>query len=326
MAALNRKVVLLAFDGVEILDVGGAAGAFGSANQELLNPAYAVLVASARGGAVRSSCGMQINTTPLSEIGDMSAGTFLAAGAPDLEPLLAAGADPSVKQPVLSMLQGCERYGAVSSGAMILAQWNLLKGRRIATHWEFHEVFDQMHPDVEVEAHATFITQGRLWTSAGMAAGIDMALAMIEADLGSAVGRAVARRLVYEPRAGGRAPSPPSDTGVGHGYGDLIRWMLENLDSPLDVETLSRRAGQSVRSFHRKFSAATGKTPAAFVEALRLQQAQILLAQGLPIKQVATAVGLTDANKFSRAFRRSHGMTPSSFRSLRAHPHAGRNG
>ncbi|MDG2520265.1 helix-turn-helix domain-containing protein [Caulobacter segnis] len=324
MAALNRKVVLLAFDGVEILDVSGPAGAFGAANQELLNPAYAVIVASAMGGAIRSSCGMQISTTPLSDIGDMSAGTFLAAGAPDLESLLATGADPEVKAPALSMLQGCERYGAVSSGAMILAQWNLLKGRKIATHWEFLEVFDRLHPEVDVETGATFINQGRLWTSAGMTAGIDMALAMIEADLGAEVGRAVARRMVYQPRPGGRAPAPPLDAGASHGYGDLIRWMLGNLDSPLDVETLSRRAGQSVRSFHRKFSAATGKTPAAFVEALRLQQAQILLSQGLPIKQVATAVGLADANKFSRAFRRSHGMTPSSFRSLKDHPHGPR--
>ncbi len=320
MAALNRKVVLLAFEGVEVLDVSGPAGAFGSANQQLLNPAYAVMVASAAGGAVRSSCGMEISTIALSEVGEMSTGTFLVAGAPNLDHLLAA-ATPDLGDWAIPLLDNCERYGAISSGALILAQWGLLRDRQIATHWEFVDVFDRLHPQVAVEPDATFINHGRLWTSAGVTAGIDMALAMIEADLGADVGRAVARRLVYEPRAGSRAPaSTPADLG-GYGYGELIRWMLENLDSPLDVETLSRRAGQSMRSFHRKFSAATGKTPAAFVEALRLQRAQILLAQGLPIKQVATAVGLVDANKFSRAFRRSHGMTPSSFRALRSHPH-----
>lgn len=319
MAALNRKVVLLAFDGVEVLDVSGPAGAFGTANQELLNPAYAVVVASAAGGTIRSSCGMEISTVALSEVGDMSTGAFLVGGAPNLDHLLAAAAAPELRPWAMTALEGCERYGAISSGALILAQLDLLRGRRIATHWEFVEAFDRLHPEVTIEPGATFINQGRLWTSAGVTAGIDMALAMIEADLGGEIGRAVARRMVYEPRAGARAPAPAPDMG-GHGYGELIRWMLGNLDSPLDVETLSRRAGQSVRSFHRKFSAATGKTPAAFVEALRLQQAQILLAQGLPIKQVATAVGLVDANKFSRAFRRSHGMTPSSFRTLKTQP------
>lgn len=319
MAALNRKVVLLAFEGVEVLDVSGPAGAFGSANHELLNPAYAVMVASAAGGPVRSSCGIEISTVALRDVGEMSAGTFLVAGSPNLDHLLAA-ARFELKDPAIALLDHCERYGAISSGALILAQWGVLRDRRIATHWGFVEVFDRLHPQTAVEPGATFINQGRLWTCAGVTGAIDMALAMIEADLGAEVGRAVARRMVYEPRAGCRAPTQAPDVG-GYGYGELIRWMLENLDAPLDVEALSRRAGQSVRSFHRKFSAATGKTPAAFVEALRLQQAQILLAQGLPIKQVATAVGLVDANKFSRAFRRSHGMTPSSFRTLKSQPH-----
>ena len=311
-----RHVVLIAFDGAQVLDITGPAAVFAAANDELPRPAYRLTIASPGGGNVMTSSHVGIATERLTGI-DGPVDTLLIAGGSDagLRTLIR---DREAQAWVGGKVATARRYGSVCGGVFALAAWGLIDGRRVATHWRDVDDLARTYPALAVDAQALYVEDGPLWTSAGITTGIDMSLALIERDLGSAVATNVARRLVlYARRPGHQSQfSPLLDAQAAGDYADLIDWIGGNLAADLDVEALAARAGQSVRSFHRRFTAATGKTPAAFVEARRLEHARNLLGAGAPMKRVAAESGFRSPERLTRAFSRVFGVSPSTWRAV----------
>jgi transcriptional regulator GlxA family with amidase domain len=199
----------------------------------------------------------------------------------------------------------------------------LLERRRIATHWDACQPFAAAFQNVTVDPDALYIADGKLWTSAGVTTGIDMALAMVKADLGAPIASEVAKRLVlYARRPGFQSQFSPvlqAQAKADSPFGELIGWILENLDAPLDVRNLAERAGLTERTFYRRFVASVGETPARFVETARLDAARMLLSRGQPLKAVASQVGLYPAARMAEAFERRFGISPRLFRDMHAH-------
>ncbi|MCJ1902877.1 MULTISPECIES: helix-turn-helix domain-containing protein [Paracoccus] len=323
-----HQVAFILYPGFELLDISGPASVFNGANRALGQrgrPAfYKVVPLSAQGGAVDSSSGIALETRPIAELPG-KAGTVLVVGA-EREPLLQAMADPVLRSMLPRLTAEAGRFGSVCTGGFVLAASGLLDGHRVATHWDACEAFARTFPGVAVEPEALYLAEGRLWTSAGVTTGIDMALAMVAHDLDAGIAGEVAKRLVlYARRPGYQSQFSPLLRAQARGdnpFGDLIGWMQANLDTPLDVPSLAARTGLSERSFHRKFTAATGETPARFVETARLDAARMLLSRGLPLKTVAAQVGLSPAPRFAQAFERRFGITPRLFRDMHMDPPA----
>jgi len=313
-----RHIVLVAFHGAQVLDVTGPAAVFAAANDELPAPAYKLSIASPGGGTIMTSSHVGIATEPLAAI-EGPLDTLLIAGGSD-EGLQQLTRDRAARDWVRRAVPTARRYGSVCAGVFALAAWGLIDGRRVATHWRAVDDLRRLYPALNVDAQALYVEDGPLWTSAGITTGIDMSLALVERDLGSAVATNVARRLVlYARRPGHQSQfSPLLEARAAGDYADLIEWIGANVALPLDVEALAARAGQSVRSFHRRFTAATGRTPAAFVEARRLEFARSLLETGAPLKRVAAEAGFGSAERLTRAFTRVFGVAPSTWRAVHA--------
>jgi len=316
-----RHVVLLAFNGVQALDVTGPSAVFGAA-AEAVPESYRVTVAAAGGAIVRSSCGVGLATTPVADIPPAAVDLLLIAGG-DTAGLRTLARDAGARDWATAVAATAERHGSVCSGAFVLAAWGLADGKRVATHWRGVAELARRYPAVAVEPDALFVEDGRLWTSAGITTGIDMALAIVERDHGAPLAAGIARRLVLHGRRAGHqsqfsALLEAQGVAALGGYAGLVEWMAANLEARLDVETLAARAGQAPRSFHRRFRAATGATPAAFVETLRLERARALIEAGTPLKRTAAACGFGAPDRLADAFTRRFGLTPSAYRAARA--------
>lgn len=320
-----HHVAFIVYPGFELLDVSGPASVFNGANRALGQrgkPAfYEIALASAEGGAVESSGGVALETRPIAELRPGQARTVLVVGA-EREPLMQAVANPTLRAFLPRLAGQAERFGSVCTGGFVLAALGLLDGRRIATHWDSCKPFAKTFPEVMVDPDALYVVDGRLWTSAGVTTGIDMALAMIVRDHDASIAGEVAKRLVlYSRRPGFQSQFSPVLEAQVKGdspFADLIGWMQSNLDLALDVPSLAARAGLTERTFHRKFVAATGVTPARFVEAARLDAARMLLSRGLSLKSVAAQVGLFPPARLAEAFERRFGVAPRLFRDMHA--------
>lgn len=320
-----HRVVFVVYPGFELLDTSGPGAAFNNANRAL-NPAgkppfYRLDLASVAGGPVTSSSGVAVVTRRFDELASEAIDTLLVAGS-EREHLLPAMADPALREGLPPLANKARRLGSVCTGAFILASLGLLDGRRVATHWDACAPFAAAFASVTVDPDALYVVDGRLWTSAGVSTGIDMALAMITHDLDAAIAGQVAKRLVlYARRPGYQSQFSPllqAQVKADSPFADLIEWIQANLDAPLDVPALAARAGMTERTFHRKFSEATGETPARFVETARLDAARLLLSHELPLKSVAARVGLFPATRLSEAFKRRFGVEPRLFREMHA--------
>lgn len=320
-----HHIIFVIYPGFELLDVSGPASVFNGANRALdqsgQSAFYKIVLASARGGAVESSAGVALETRQIVELGPDQADTILVVGA-EREPLLQALADPALRASIPRLVNEAERFGSVCTGGFVLAALGLLDGRRIATHWDSCKPFAKAFPKVTVDPDSLYVVDGRLWTSAGVTTGIDMALAMVSHDLDAAIAGDVARRLVlYARRPGYQSQFSPILKAQVKGdspFADLIGWIQSNLDAPLDVPSLATRAGLTERTFHRKFVTATGITPARFVDAARLDAARMLLSRGLSLKTVAAQVGLFPTARLADAFERRFGVAPRLFRDMHA--------
>ena len=319
LPAPPQRVVILAFDDAQVLDVAGPAAVFAAANDEVATPAYDTVVASPRGGNIRTTSCVALAAEPLRSIAPDSVDMLLIAGGSEAG-LVGLVRDRVARAWTCRAVRAARRYGSVCAGVHALAAWGLIDGRRVATHWRDVEALARGYPAIRVDAQALYVEDGPLWTSAGITTGIDMCLALVERDLGGAVATSVARRLVlYARRPGHQSQfSTLLEAQGAGGYSALLDWIAANLDRPLDVETLAAQAGQSVRSFHRRFVAATGKTPAAFVEALRLDRARTLLSSGTTLKEAAARSGFGSAERLARAFTRLFGVSPSVWRAVHA--------
>ncbi|WP_395714286.1 GlxA family transcriptional regulator [Reyranella sp.] len=309
-----HRLYLLAYEGCQLLDVTGPAAVFGAANEATDRPAYDLRIVSADGGLVRSNCGVALDSR---KIGGQPDTLLVAGGSRGLKTAMTR---PDLRRWLRRMAPKAERFGSVCTGAFVLAAAGLLDGRRVATHWASCERLARGFPALEVDAESLYVVDGKIWTSAGVTTGIDMALALVEADLGPALANLIARHFVlYARRPGYQSQFSPllqAQTEAEAPFADLIDWMQAHLDHRLDVPELAARAGLSERSFYRKFTEATGKTPAHFVEGLRLDAARTLLAGDLPLKAIAGKVGLSSPARFGQAFERRFGMAPSLFRQM----------
>ena len=316
----RHRVTIIAYKGCQLLDVTGPAAVFGAANEALGQPFYEVAIASPDGGAVVTNCGVALQSR---KIGGQPDTLLVAGGSLGLK---AAMAHPGLRRWLRKAASGTRRYGSVCTGAFVLAAAGLLDGKRVATHWASCQRLADLFAAVEVDADSLYVVDGKVWTSAGVTTGIDMALALVEADLGAAAANLIARHFVlYARRPGYQSQFSPllqaqtsAQSAAETPFVKLIDWMQAHLDQPLDVPTLAARAGLSERSFYRKFTDATGKTPAHFVESLRLDAARTLLGQGLPLKAIAGKIGLRSSARLGRAFERRFGMAPSLFREMHA--------
>jgi transcriptional regulator GlxA family with amidase domain len=320
-----HHIAIVVYPGFELLDVSGPASVFNVANRALAQRGipefYKVGLFSAESGAVQSSSGVSLGTRSIAELRPAEAQTLLIAGA-EGEHLRPALADPTLRATIPRLAAKAERFGSVCSGGFLLAALGLVDGHRIATHWDAYIPLAKTYPKVEVDPDALYVVDGRLWTSAGVTTGIDMTLAMVAHDFDATIAGEVAKRLVlYARRPGYQSQFSPvlqAQMKADSPFAELIAWIQAHLDEPLDVPSLAARAKLSERTFHRKFMAATGKTPANFVEVVRLDAARMLLSRGLSLKSVAAKVGLFPSTRLAEAFERRFGVAPRLFRDMHA--------
>ena len=314
-----RDIAIIAFDGVQVLDVTGPAGVFAAANEAAGSHPYRVHILSPQGGAVTGGSGVRLLTDAVGAVDPASFDTVLVAGGSK------AGLEALVRDAAFAgwMAQACDgarRYGSVCTGAFALAYFGLVKKQRVATHWEAAALLARHYPALAVDADALYVEDGRVWTSAGVTTGIDMCMAMVARDLGEAVANAVARMLVvYARRPGYQSQFSPvlgAQARATQGFTGLIDWIGERLALQLDIARLAEQAGMSPRSFHRKFTQALGETPARFSETMRLERARQLLAGRASLKEIAARTGYATPGQFSKAFVRRFGVSPALFRDM----------
>jgi transcriptional regulator GlxA family with amidase domain len=313
------RVVLLAYENMNVLDLCGPLQALATASRYAPadGPArYETTVASAEGGLVTTSSGLAIATTAVSALDACEIDTLIAPGGCKGETYSAPAA---LIEWVARRAPTVRRLCSVCTGAFLLAEAGQLAGRKVATHWEWASRLRDSHRGVEVDADKIFVRDGSLWTSAGVTAGIDMTLAMIEDDFGHQAAIDTARRLVmFMKRSGGQsqfsAPLSAQARDPG-GFGDLHAWIAANLRADLSVERLAERANMSPRTFARSYAAKMGITPAKMVDGLRLEAAcRSLEESDLPLKAVADAAGYGDEQAMRRAFHRQFGVGPKTYR------------
>lgn len=320
-----RRVLLVAFDCSQALDVVGPLDVFAGAREaqarrRARDPGYAMSIAGPTASPLRLECGLAI-------VPELTLSKAAARGASPVDTLIVSGGagarraagDRSVLRAVERIAGRARRVASVCTGAFVLAAAGLLDGRRATTHWAFCEELAQRYPSVRVEPDPIFVRDGSVWTSAGVAAGIDLSLALVEEDLGREVALLVARYLVvFVRRAGGQSQfSAPLKAQAAERapIRDLQAWIVEHPEAALDVPSLARRACLSERHFARVFRSEVGVSPAAYVERVRVETARRLLettARG--VEEIAAAAGFGTSEALRRAMGRQVGLSPREYR------------
>jgi transcriptional regulator GlxA family with amidase domain len=313
----QRTVLVVLFDGVQSLDVTGPVEVFAGAEQ-LVPGTYRIGTASLDGAPVRTSSGLTL----------VPDGTL--AGAPGPHTLLVPGGrgtrrpDPRLTGWLRENGPRAERLVSVCTGAILLAEAGLLDGRRVTTHWAYCDTLARDHPAVEVDADPVYVRDGHVSTSAGVTSGIDLALALVEEDLGREVALTVARHLVvFLRRPGNQAQFSAqlaAQTAQREPLREVQQWITEHVADDLTVEALAARARLSPRHFARAFRAETGTTPGRYVDRVRLEHARRLLEDtGDGVEEISRASGYGTPEAMRRAFVRALGTAPAEYR-RRFHP------
>lgn len=315
----SLRVVVLAHDDMNLLDFTGPVQTLFTASRRHSGagqPLYEVIVASESGGLVTTSSGVQLMTVGLSALEGLAIDTVIAPGGCkgdeyDTPPALVAW--------IRRRASGVRRLCSVCTGAFLLAAAGQLDGRRVATHWEWAARLQDAHPRIDVDPDRIFIRDGSVWTSAGVTAGIDLTLALVEADFGHKIAIDTARQLVmFMKRTGGQSQfSAPLSAQEGE-YDDFVElhaWVAGHLAEDLHIERLAEHVNMSPRNFARVYLAKSGRTPAKMVETLRLEAARRLLEEtDLPFKRIAALTGHIDEQNLRRTFLRRMSVTPSDYR------------
>ncbi|MCK1754408.1 GlxA family transcriptional regulator [Bradyrhizobium sp. 137] len=317
-----RTVVIVALPWVQLLDVAGPLDVFAEANVQAGRAAYALFVAATEPGPIFSSSGVRlmpdrIIDRDLQEPID----TLLVAGCPNATEI---PANANVVGWLRRRASRTRRFGSVCSGAFFLAAAGLLDGRRVTTHWAVADTLASKFPSVTVDKDAIYVIDGKLRTAAGVTAGLDLALALVEEDLGRETAMKVASQLVmFFKRPGGQMQFTRKGAAVPAGRAalqELQRWVAANPGLDHRVANLAKRMELSPRHFARLFRAEVGITPATWVEEARVNAARRLLEFGNEApKQVAIRCGFADADTLRRAFARHVGVTPAEYRKQFAH-------
>lgn len=313
---MSKTIAILAFPGVQLLDVAGPLDVFAQANAELGHELYSLRIVGKSSAPILSSSGARL--TPDWVVGDSlpCIDTLLVAGAPSV-------ADIHLSEPtkrwLLATARQAKRFGSVCSGALILAASGLLDGRRVTTHWAVANDLKHNYPNITVEEDSLHVRDGKVRTSAGVTAGLDLALALVEEDCGREVAAQVAAQLVmFFKRPGGqlqfsrKGHAGPAGRSV---LQEVQRWAAANPTQDLSVDELAKRAGLSSRHFARLFHTEVGITPAVWVEMMRVSTARTLLETGSETpKQVAARCGFANADTLRRSFMKHVGISPAMYR------------
>lgn len=310
---MKKTIGIVLYPGFQVLGLS-VSTVFEFANLTAGRDEYAVTLLSEHGGSVRSSMGFGIETERLK---GRKFHTVIVSGDSDGAPQ-ATGVTPYLR----NALKSAQRVAATCTGAFVLAEAGLLDGRRATTHWHFARALQHDYPNVTVEEDRIFIVDGPIWTSAGATAGIDLALALVEHDLGAETARLVAKKLVvYHRRAGGQSQfsallelAPKSDR-----IQTALSYAKSNLTARLSVEALAEVAHLSPRQFSRVFREETGQSPARAIEHLRLEAARLMMESGRhPIEVIVRETGFGDRERMRRSFLRAYGQSPQAMRRLTA--------
>jgi transcriptional regulator GlxA family with amidase domain len=314
----SRLIEVVAFQSVQLLDVTGPVQVFASANDIVADrggtPPYAVRIVARQTRSVTASAGVVLAADDLSPP-DTPVDTLMIAGGQGVK---AAAADSELVSWVRARAETARRTASVCTGAFLLAAAGILDGRRAVTHWSFCGELARCFPAVHVESDPIFVRDGSVWTSAGVTAGIDLALALVEEDLGREVALAVARYLVvFLKRPGGQAQfSAALSLQAGEEqFGRLHGWINQNLGRDLSLPYLASQAGMSERTFSRRYLEATGLTPARAVERLRVEAARRQLSESkFPVKRIARQCGFGTEETMRRSFLRLLSTSPQDYR------------
>ena len=319
MNAGLRRSFILVFGDPELLDIAGPDKVFPSAADGLVQlgaadePLYSVDLFSPDGGLVRTRQDIRVETMPIHDLAPGECDTIIAVGGRE-----AAGRDPRAIDWLRRNHPRVRRISAISVGAFALAEARLLDGRRATTHWRECATLQADYPAISVDPKAAFVEDRGIWTSAGMTAGIDMALAMVARDHGHELALLVARDLAAFPH---RAEEPVGNPAEGP-IAVLLRWIVEHPGDDLRAERLAERAHMSLRNFYRAFENATGDSPAEWVEALRVEIAKRLLQRtSRRVEQIAWEAGFASYQRMRRAFVRRVGIAPGDYRARFSPPH-----
>jgi transcriptional regulator GlxA family with amidase domain len=310
-----RRVVIPTFPGVQALDVTGPAEVFSIASR-LGAGDYSVQIAATDSLPIRTSSGLELMAhRPITPV----RGTIDTLIVPGGEGTRQALGDAALVRWIARTARCARRVASVCTGAFLLAEAGLLNGRRATTHWSACAALKRRYPAVTVEEDPIFIRDGDVWTSAGVTAGMDLVLALVEADVGNDAALVVARQLVmFVRRPGGQAQFSAQLSARIADRGPLRRvqaWLVENLDADLSVEALADLAHMSPRNFARAFKREVGFTPAAYVERSRVECAQHLLQNpGAALPEVARQCGFHSEDRMRRAFQRRLGVGPAAYR------------
>ena len=312
---IARRVGMLIYDNFQLLDAAGPISTFEMPGAEMRPPPYHMQVIAPidEAGPVRSSSGVSMHADPLPR--EPKFDTLIISGGTGSR---RAMSDPRIQQFVLKAAKNARRVASVCSGAYVLASAGLLDGKRATTHWSRTPDFQTRFPQVKLDSDCIYTRDGKVWTSAGITAGIDLSLALIADDFGEDISRKAAQQLVvYHRRPGGQSQfSAMLEIERTEGrFTPLLAWMRERLDQPLSVEDLAHQSNMSPRNFARAFAAETGVTPAKAVERLRLETAREQVENSAePIDQIAQASGFGDPERMRRAFLRAFGQPPQALR------------
>jgi transcriptional regulator GlxA family with amidase domain len=321
-----RRIGFLVYPDCEILDVCGPFEAFWFADQWLghlgktSESGYRSIVMAAAPGPIRTMSGMEIVAThSYREIGD-GLDTLVVAGGLGAEQ---ASKDQALVEWVRAMAPGARRVASICTGAFILAAAGLLHQRRVTTHWLYSNLLAAAYPSIDVDASMLFHRDGNIYTSGGITAGIDLALGLVEEDVGQEVMLAVARTMVVFPRRPGGQSQFSAHTSVSSllektsrpDISQLRTWMMAHPEADLSVQVLADRMSMSPRSFSRLFHSEMGETPARFAEKVRSEAARCKLEQtSLPVESIARECGFGDPERMRRSFQRLYDISPADYR------------
>ena len=319
-----RAVVIVAFPGVLGLDVVGPLEVFAMANRFGASPPYETSVVSTAGGTIAASSGLTIGTEPAGSVAG-PIDTLVVAGGYEVG---TAARDRELLTWLRWAAGSARRVASVCAGALLLARAGLLDGRRATTHWSVCDALASLHPSVEVETDRIYVRDGDVWTSAGVTAGMDLALALVGHDHGPELAQVAARELVMFVHRPSGFPQISAQLAVRRPVREPIRDVLafvaEHPGADLSVPALARRCAMSVRTFSRTFRDETGTTPGAFVQASRVDEARRLIETSeATFEDIARACGFGSVETMHRAFRRELGTTPGRFRPRRERASAG---
>jgi transcriptional regulator GlxA family with amidase domain len=311
-----RRIVILAFEGAQTLDVAGPYEVFSIADRVARGGAYSIEIVTPDGAAIRTSSGLTLAPHRAASAVRGPIDTLVVAGG---DGVLNASADEWLVRWVRRTAARSRRVTSVCTGAFILAGAGLLDGRRAATHWANASDLAAQYPEIDVDPEAIFVRDGNVWTSAGVTAGMDLALALVEEDLGRKAALDTGRWLVlFVQRPGGQSQFSPhlrAQVAERRPLKELQEWMSANLDADLSVPALAARVYMSERNFARAFTREVGMTPGAYVEAIRVDHARLRLESTTQqLDAVARDCGFGTVETMRRAFHRRLGVGPAAYR------------